>query len=117
MARIALVHLECIIKKRVGVSNKCKEVSCTGKDCLKKVPLLQNKYSVKRKGSSQAGKRQSNVSIHLKAVKSTQLVSAINASTTLPMCSLRLRSATAREISISPICQEDVIIIEFHVKI
>lgn len=33
-----------------------------------------------------------------------QLVRATRASTTFPMCSLRLRSATAREISISDIC-------------
>lgn len=33
-----------------------------------------------------------------------QLVSATRASTTFPMCSLRLRSATAREISISDTC-------------
>lgn len=107
MTQIALAYLVYIIKKRFRVSNNCKEVSYTGNDCLKKVPLLQNKYSVKRRGSSQAGKRQSNVSTHLTAVKSTQLVSAINASTTFPMCSLRLRSATAREISISPICQHN----------
>lgn len=36
MTLIALVHLECITKERVGASNKCKEVSCTGKDRLKK---------------------------------------------------------------------------------
>ena len=33
-----------------------------------------------------------------------QLVRATRASTTFPMCSLRLRSATALEISISDIC-------------
>lgn len=34
----------------------------------------------------------------------SQLVRATRASTTFPKCSLRLRSATAREISISDIC-------------
>lgn len=37
-------------------------------------------------------------------VLTVQLVSAIKASTTFPMCSLRLRSATPRGISISAIC-------------
>lgn len=37
-------------------------------------------------------------------LSSAQLVRATRASTTFPMCSLRLRSATAREISISDIC-------------
>lgn len=36
-----------------------------------------------------------------------QLVKATRASTTFPMCSLRLRSATAREISISDICNKN----------
>ncbi|EGV97198.1 hypothetical protein I79_003757 [Cricetulus griseus] len=37
-----------------------------------------------------------------------QLVRAIRASTTLPMCSRKLLSAAAREISISVICKERV---------
>lgn len=37
-----------------------------------------------------------------------QLVRAIRASTTLPMCSLKLRSAAAREISISVICRKRI---------
>lgn len=37
-------------------------------------------------------------------VLTVQLVSAIKASTTFPMCSLKLRSATPRGISISAIC-------------
>lgn len=100
-------------RRQVLLRNEKRWVSCT----VKNVPLLETKYSVK-KVSSWAGRKQSNVSIHLKAVASTQLVSAINASTTFPMCSLRLRSATARGISISPICEEYMTkFIHFHVKL
>lgn len=37
----------------------------------------------------------------------SQLVRATRASTTFPKCSLRLRSATDREISISDICHKN----------
>lgn len=40
-------------------------------------------------------------------VNAAQLVRATRASTTFPMCSLRLRSATEREISISDICNKN----------
>lgn len=39
----------------------------------------------------------------------SQLVRAIKASTTFPMCSRKLRSATPRGISISPICEQHLV--------